>query len=113
MKFDNGCVNVVVLDCRHRCTVQRHPHRHTHRYTHMTTISKILNKASKLEYTPSQAHKALTTAGVSVPEMPLFLQLWDLSKNLKGIVNFGTVGHLLTGYALGVASANVKARKTA
>ena len=79
----------------------------------MNTISKILNKASKLEYTPSQAHKALTAAHVSVPEMALFLQIWDMAKNTKDIVNFTTVAHLLNGYALGVASATAKAKKAA
>jgi hypothetical protein len=79
----------------------------------MNTISKILNRASKLEYTPSQAHKALTTAGVQVPEMQTFLQIWDMAKNTKDVVNFTVVAHLLNGYALGYASASVKARKTA
>lgn len=79
----------------------------------MTTISKILNRASKLEYTPSQAHKALTQAGVQVPDMPTFLQIWDMAKNKKDEVNFTVVAHLLNGYALGVASASVKARKSA
>jgi hypothetical protein len=79
----------------------------------MNTISKILNRASKLEYTPSQAHKALTSAGVSVPEMPTFLQIWDMSKNTKDVVNFSVVAHILNGYALGFASASAKARKVA
>lgn len=74
------------------------------------TISQILNLASKREYTPSQAHKALVSAGVSVP-MPAFLAQWDASKNKVDVVNFKTLEHRLAGFMAGMA--HVQASKKA
>ena len=73
------------------------------------TISQILNKSAKLEYTPSQAHKALTSAGMSL-RMDALLAQWDASKNEKGVVNFRTLQYRLEGFLAGVAYASVDAK---
>jgi hypothetical protein len=61
----------------------------------VSDISKLINKASKLEYTVSQAHKLFVN---EIPDFKVFSVLWDAAKNKEGIANFSKLGAILFGF---------------
>jgi hypothetical protein len=80
----------------------------------MKTISQKLNRYAKLNYSHSQAFKDLSK-DLSGMQFPMFCELWDMSKNTKGEVNFKTLERFLVGYSIGYKQAqtdSVKAKET-
>jgi hypothetical protein len=78
--------------------------------TIMKTISQKLNRFAKLNYSHSQAHKDLSKDlnGMSFVQ---FSEIWDMSKNVKGDVNFKTLERFLIGYQIGYKVAQFDSTK--
>ena len=69
----------------------------------MKSTSQKLNRWAKMNYSHSQAHKDLTASGFTI-DFVTFSEIWDMSKNVKGEVNFSKLGVYLDGYAIGFKS---------